>query len=140
MAQSRTPQAAPEPNEGNIFMKAGMLFALGAGLLLAAAIVLAISLGGWGGLAALLGGLSGSLLAAMAAIFTITPTTALTESRFNLLKLAGLLAIPGGVALGLAVGGLLGVGLVVLALAVSALLIGFGIIAGVPDAATPPKR
>ena len=114
--------------------------ALGGVLLLAAGIVLAVSLGGWGGLAALLGGIAGSAMAVMGSVFSATTTNPETKSRFNLLKLAGLLAFPGGVALGLAVGGLLGVGLAALVLAVGALLIGVGIMAGVPDTSALPPR
>lgn len=114
--------------------------ALGGVLLLAAGIVLAISLGSWGGLVALLGGIASSAVALMGAVFSATTNNPETKSRFNLLKLAGLLALPGGVALGLAVGGLLGVGLATLVLAVGALLIGIGIMAGVPDTSALPPR
>ena len=135
-----SPSVAPEPKKSPAFVNAGLFLALGAVLLLAAGLVLAIGLGSWVGLAALLGGIAGSIVAVMAAVFSATAHNLETKSRFNLLKLAGLLALPGGVALGLAVGGLLGVGLGLLGLAVGTLLIGTGIIAGVPDAAPPLRQ
>ena len=134
------PSSAPEPKKNAAFLNAGLLLALGGVLLLAAGIVLAISLEGWGGLAALLGGIAGGALALMAAVFSATAHNSETKSRFNLLKLAGLLAFPGAVALALATGGLLGVGLGLLVVAVGTLLFGIGIMAGVPDASSSSRR
>lgn len=139
MSLPLVPQPTSEPKKNAPFFNAGLLLALGGVLLLTASIVLAISLGGWGGVAALLGGIAGSAVALMAAVFSSTATSTETRSRFNLLKLAGLLALPGGVVLGLAVGGLPGVGWGALMLAVGALLIGVGTIAGVPDT-TPSSQ
>ena len=126
----RTRHAAPEPAKDGFYQKAGKLFALGGGLLLAASIVLAIGLGSWASVAVLWGGLIVSFIAVMAGIIIAASGMGGTESRFHWLKLAGLLAIPGGVALGLATGGLLGVGLMILGLAVSVLLFGVGVVAG----------
>ena len=134
------PSSSPELKKGSAFVNAGVFLALGGALLLATGIVLALSFRNWVGLVALLGSIVGSLLALMAAIFSATAHNLETKSRFNLLQLAGLLALVGGVALGVAVGGLLGVGLGLLGLAVGCLLIGTGIIAGVPDAAAPLRQ
>ena len=137
MAPSLTPSPVSKPEEESIWYYAALYIVLAGALFLAAGIVIAIDLAGWAAVGAVVGGAMLGALALMVAVFTFGAST---ETRFNSPKLIGLLAIPGGVALALAVGGLLGVGLGLSLAAVGAMLFGIGCMSGGSDQAKPARK
>jgi hypothetical protein len=114
-------------------MNAVVLFFLGAVAVAVGGVLIGVSLGSWGGVAAALGGLALGLLALMAGVFGITSEGSTAKSRFNAVKLLGWLTMLGGVALGGLLGGLLGVGAGLVVVGLGALLTGVGIALGIPD-------
>lgn len=125
--------ASRKPGEGMLLVAS--LFLLGGFFTVAGSLLLGLGLGfgavTW--LLVVLGDVLIAFLSLFAAFETATSYDNDGDSHFNPLSILGVLALAGGIAAGIASGGLAGVGLGVLGLGIGTLLSAFGFIVGLHE-------